>query len=965
MSNDSSNLPSTPRESAADGLMRIITADILILSILALFPWTNDPATPIKFLVIYCGVLLLSFLSLVKSGRSGESGPAGRWPLAFLMGMLVSYFVAALFSSHVANSLRAFCDFAVLAFLFLLVSRTRYSTENAWRLLAAVCVATALSSAYGFCQYFGWDPFPWSTTQVEEYRGLPATFANPNMASHTLNLALIMAVALATRKGTRWCAIPAILILAHIAMTGVRAAKVALVVVALLAATVIFLSRFQNRPLKAALLTCLVVAVFGIAGAGVGGIALKARTGSFVPLDRSVLLRYHSFYGAARMIADRPLLGYGPGNYQIDNPPYWTKYERDRFAVKPMLNTHVHNEYLEAAVEGGLIGALCFTGFLTASFLYALIMAFGAQDKDRRRLALTLAACIAGFAIDAVFGFNVHVPSSAALIFVLTGLVAAMVPRAKGNRVPRLPRLTAAAIVFGAAALTVVASLSFLGEVYYQSAEGAKYWKYLDQAYAMLGRAERFTPWNFRVPRQKAIVALEMKRPELAVEDMQRALKLHPNDVKGHIILSKAFSNMAVAALKSEKGGPVFEQAVNRAESAAKKALEYCPKLSDGHEMLGTCYHLRARAASTATPLSDEARSLWLRSQEELQAALESGSENRVKVNAMMAMASMALNDATQADRAMQRAAAANPTSEEMWRGYLEFAEEFGRWDSLIASLGDALKRLEQDKTTESQARATLMLRLAEALYRGKKDAAQARDVLTHTLEIAPQRLDVWGAYAFLLEPESRVKALQALLEQKLAEAASRGMEMPPVLTIVTKALQKGAPVLLECADSIRKLCQEAKLEPAERQRQYGWAVGILAQVVQGSSLPDLDKGRALYALGFAYLTIEAWSHADATLAQAAELLPPSEKASCSAYRSEALFRLGRVPEALDVARGAAAALPTTLSVRRQYARILAQAGRQEDAQTEYLAIINGFKLEPAQREAIEAEMKSVLGKKN
>src|SRR5690606_2504417 len=126
----------------------------------------------------------------------------------------------------------------------------------------------------------------------------------------------------------------------------------------------------------------------------------KTFTGDYLPSGHSLLLRYNGYFGACQMILDKPLLGFGPGMYRIENPPYWTPYEAATFATEARYNEHVHNAYLESGVESGLGGAFLYIGFVVSLIMQSLGLAITDTDRRRRLLALTLAACFIVFAVD-------------------------------------------------------------------------------------------------------------------------------------------------------------------------------------------------------------------------------------------------------------------------------------------------------------------------------------------------------------------------------------------------------------------------------------------------------------------------------------------------------------------------------------------------------------------------------------
>jgi O-antigen ligase len=130
---------------------------------------------------------------------------------------------------------------------------------------------------------------------------------------------------------------------------------------------------------------------FGNLGQRLSSIAVDVKgSGHRLPLWKNAInyVRHH------------PIMGAGYGNWKLASIPYETTVTKD-FEV----NYHVHNDFLEAATETGLPGALLFLSiFICAGFyLYKTI-----KNKFDKEATITAFFCMMGllvYAIDAIFNF--------------------------------------------------------------------------------------------------------------------------------------------------------------------------------------------------------------------------------------------------------------------------------------------------------------------------------------------------------------------------------------------------------------------------------------------------------------------------------------------------------------------------------------------------------------------------------
>jgi O-antigen ligase len=125
--------------------------------------------------------------------------------------------------------------------------------------------------------------------------------------------------------------------------------------------------------------------------------------------------RVHIVKDSLKMIAARPVLGWGLGTFPVVYPAFRTFYTN--FFVNA-----AHNDYIQAAVETGLTGLALICTFLVLFYRVAL-QRTGHWRTDIRS-AMTLAAItgVSGILIHSLSDFNLQIPANAALFFALAAL---------------------------------------------------------------------------------------------------------------------------------------------------------------------------------------------------------------------------------------------------------------------------------------------------------------------------------------------------------------------------------------------------------------------------------------------------------------------------------------------------------------------------------------------------------------
>jgi O-antigen ligase len=119
--------------------------------------------------------------------------------------------------------------------------------------------------------------------------------------------------------------------------------------------------------------------------------------------DVSTMERYYRWIAGVRMIAEKPIVGFGPGNFH----QFYKQYTLDRFSTYVSDNPEksgIHNYYLMVALEQGIVGLIIFVFLVIFVILYGEKVyhaSSSSQNKD-----LVMAALLSTIIIDAFLMMN-------------------------------------------------------------------------------------------------------------------------------------------------------------------------------------------------------------------------------------------------------------------------------------------------------------------------------------------------------------------------------------------------------------------------------------------------------------------------------------------------------------------------------------------------------------------------------
>jgi len=134
------------------------------------------------------------------------------------------------------------------------------------------------------------------------------------------------------------------------------------------------------------------------------------------PLQPSLAgFRLNIVHDSFKMIAEKPVLGWGLGTFP-------TVYPQFRSFYTSLFINQAHDDYLQVLVETGVVG-LVFVLWFVARLYRAGLAQLGRWWQDRTQ-AVKLAALVGctGLLIHSVGDFNLHIPANAAWFYVLAAV---------------------------------------------------------------------------------------------------------------------------------------------------------------------------------------------------------------------------------------------------------------------------------------------------------------------------------------------------------------------------------------------------------------------------------------------------------------------------------------------------------------------------------------------------------------
>jgi tetratricopeptide (TPR) repeat protein len=602
---------------------RVLLAMLVVWVPLAFYVRSADGFTLVKELVGLLAVIYIALLALMK-GSSVYRQPLVITTLLFNVWMVADSFTVSLVKFNVLPG--SFHLWLIVGTLIAVVFSCARGIPYE-RLLHWILGAGAFMSLYGFFQVLGMDKYDWTTHF--EARAF-ASLGNPDYLGGHLAALLPLAFVLTLRtygqmpfgqkklipanssqKSWFWLRGITLLLFVGLLLTKVTGSFIALAVtVVFIGAAFLFpIGRELFQKNKRYVLICLGVLVVG-AGAYLyrhGG--LEALSSKQV----SVQQRVENYEVAWEIIKDHFWTGVGLGQIGVQYPKYQAlPYSPAEYASHPYTySEHVHNDFLQFWVEGGLIGLVLFLAVL-AVYSITVFQFFKNPEisKEKKELLLGVLASLIALLVQSLSNFPLQVASTA----ILFGLFLAA-PLALRTPVSATSSFKLSFIQQAVLTLTLLIVLVFGTQMVTASiaARNTRGETNLGKAELGVGFGKRLTALSPQDPKTwsalGAALALGNKTDDEACDAYQKSLDLNPNYVESLCAMANIRMNQgrfADASALCDKGlaitpnygGLVWIRAVclfqikNYDESAKtfENFLTYAPNDAQTYLNLGVCY---------------------------------------------------------------------------------------------------------------------------------------------------------------------------------------------------------------------------------------------------------------------------------------------------------------------------------------------------------------------------------------
>jgi O-antigen ligase len=403
--------------------MKVIRVGLLFLFAFSVFAFGAVEVWAESLLEIGAAILLIYWAAMLcKDKHPAIQWSSLNWPLlgfiAVGIAQLVFRWTLNPFLTHL--ELLRLTTYFIVFFLIAQAFQERADlVKLAWFLLALGFSVALL----GIVQHFTSEGTIYWFRQLAEGGDVFGPFVNRNHFAGFVELVAPVGLSLLVFRGVHRELFPMVGLLTIIPIGALilASSRGGIVSFAFEIGVLILLARTRRRPEAPRVIAIGAVALAAVAliawlGAGSAIERFSKTRAGDVTLTR----RASMFRGAEHIFFDHPIKGAGLGTMVSVYPRYETIYDG-------LIVDHVHNDYIEALAETGLLGGLCGLTFLWLLYRGARKSFVAEQGHFSRALHAGAIAAVSGLLLHSWVDFNLHIPANT-LLFLLQAYIATSPP---------------------------------------------------------------------------------------------------------------------------------------------------------------------------------------------------------------------------------------------------------------------------------------------------------------------------------------------------------------------------------------------------------------------------------------------------------------------------------------------------------------------------------------------------------
>ena len=403
--------------------MSVIRGGLLLLFAFTVLAFGAVEVWSVSLLEIGASVLLISWAVIAyRDERSAIQWSPLNWPL---LGFIAVGIVQLVFR-WTPNPFLTRLELLRLAAYFIIFFLTAQAFRERADLVKLAWFLVVLGFAVallGIIQHFTSEGTVYWYRQLRQGGDVFGPYVNRNHFAGFIELVAPVGLSLLVFRGLRRDLFPMVSVLTVVPVGALilSGSRGGIVSFAFEVGVLILLARTRRGPEGARLIAISIVALAAfalIAWLGAGKQIerfSKTRVG-----DVSLGRRASMFRGAEHVFFEHPIKGAGLGTIVDVYPRYETVYDG-------RVVDHIHNDYMEALAETGLLGGLCGMAFLWLLYREARRAFTAEQGHFSRALHAAGITAVSGLLVHSFVDFNLHIPSNA-LLFLLQAYVATSPP---------------------------------------------------------------------------------------------------------------------------------------------------------------------------------------------------------------------------------------------------------------------------------------------------------------------------------------------------------------------------------------------------------------------------------------------------------------------------------------------------------------------------------------------------------